>query len=110
MSFRDPNFNRPSNVFRFGNMGPNALYGPGFWRDDINLAKTFKFTEKVGLEFRAEAFNLTNTIRWNNPNAGAASVQLNADGTLANANNFMAITATPTGYERQVRFGLRLSF
>jgi hypothetical protein len=110
MSFRDPNFNRPSNVFRFGNMGPNAIYGPGFWRDDINLAKTFQFTEKVGLEFRAEAFNLTNTIRWNNPNAGAASMQLNTDGSLANANNFMSITGTPTGYERQVRFGLRLSF
>jgi hypothetical protein len=110
MSFVDPNFNRPSNVFRFGTMGPNALYGPGYWRDDVNLTKNFKLTERVNMEFRAQAFNLTNTIRWNNPNAGSASMQLNPDGSLRNANNFMSITGTPTDYERQLRFGLRLSF
>ncbi len=110
MSFRDPNWNRPAGVYRFGTMGPNALYGPGFWRDDANLAKSFRFTERLNLEFRAEVFNLTNTIRWNNPNAGSASMQLNADGSLKNANNFMSITGTPNGYERQFRFGLRLAF
>ncbi len=110
MSFRDPNFNRPANVYRFGTMGPNSLYGPGFWRDDVSLSKNFKLTERVNLEFRSEAFNLTNTIRWGNPSAGSASMQLNADGSLRNANNFMSITGTPSGYERQIRFGLRVSF
>ncbi|HET8547517.1 MAG TPA: TonB-dependent receptor [Bryobacteraceae bacterium] len=110
MSFRDPNFNRPANVYRFGTMGPNSLYGPGFWRDDANVSKSFAVTERVKTEFRAEVFNLTNTIRWSNPNAGSASMQLNADGTLRNANNFMSITGTPSGYERQFRFALRLAF
>jgi hypothetical protein len=62
------------------------------------------------MEFRAEAFNLTNTIRWNNPNSGSASMQLNGDGSLSNANNFMSITGTPSDYQRQLRFGLRLAF
>ncbi|MEK7408179.1 MAG: TonB-dependent receptor [Acidobacteriota bacterium] len=110
MSFRDPNFNRPANVYRFGTMGPNSLYGPGFWRDDANVGKSFRLTERVEAEFRAEVFNLTNTIRWGNPSSGSASMQLNADGSLRNANNFMSITGTPSGYERQFRFGLRLSF
>ncbi len=110
MSFRDPNFQRPSNVYRFGTMGPNSLRGPGFWREDANLSKNFDITERVKAEFRAEAFNLTNTIRWNNPNAGSASMQLNSDGTLRNANNFMSITGAATGYERQFRLGLRVSF
>ena len=110
MSFRDPNFNRPTNVFRFGTMGPNSVYGPGFWREDANLIKNINVTERVKAEFRAEVFNLTNTIRWSNPNAGSASMQLNADGSLRNANNFMSITGTHSGYERQFRFGLRVSF
>ena len=37
-------------------------------------------------------------------------MQLNDDGSLKNANNFMSITGTPSGYERQFRFGLRLAF
>ena len=110
MSFRDPNFNRPAGVYRFGTMGPNTLHGPGFWRDDANLSKNFKATERVSVEFRAQMINLTNTIRWSNPNAGSASMQLNTDGTLRNAQNFMSITGTPSGYERQARFGLRVAF
>lgn len=110
MSFRDPNWKRPSNVYRFGTMGVNALRGPGFWRDDAGVTKNFSLTENVKAEFRAEVANLTNTIRWNNPSAGSASMQLNDDGTLRNAQNFMCITGTPAGYERQVRFALRLSF
>jgi hypothetical protein len=110
MSFRDPAFNRPANVYRFGTMGPNSLYGPVYWRDDINVTRAFHISERVKGEFRAQAFNVTNTIRWNNPSAGSASLQLNPDGTLKNANNFMSITGTPTDYERQVRFGLRIAF
>ena len=110
MSFRDPNFNRPAGVYRFGTMGPNSLYGPGYWRDDVNLTKNFKVTERVKVEFRAEGFNITNTVRWSNPNSGSASMQLNADGSLRNANNFMSITGTTNDYERQFRFGLRVAF
>jgi len=110
MSFRDPNFQRPANVYRFGTMGPNALRGPGYWRDDATLSKTFALGERLKTEFRAEVFNLTNTVCWNNPNAGSASMQLNPDGTLRNANNFMSVTSAASGYERQFRFGLRLSF
>jgi len=37
-------------------------------------------------------------------------MQLNADGSLRAANNFMSITGAASGYERQFRFGLRLAF
>jgi len=55
-------------------------------------------------------FNLTNTVRWNNSSSGSASMQLNADGSLRAANNFMSITGAASGYERKFRFGLRLAF
>ena len=38
----------------------NAFRGPGAWDFDVALSKTFPLTERVGLEFRAEGFNIFN--------------------------------------------------
>ena len=38
----------------------NAFRGPGAWSFDLALSKTFPITERVGLEFRAEGFNIFN--------------------------------------------------
>jgi Carboxypeptidase regulatory-like domain/TonB dependent receptor len=45
----------PANMTRRG-----AFRGPGAWNDDLAVAKSFKLTERFGLEFRAEAFNVFN--------------------------------------------------
>ena len=46
-----------------GNMRPGNVEGPGFWQLDVALTRTFQFRETQKLEFRAEAFNLTNSLR-----------------------------------------------
>jgi hypothetical protein len=108
-SFRDPNFQRPSNVFRFGTMGRNALRGPGFQRADLALFKDFRVTERFVLQFKAESFNFTNTPRFGNPASNVSNMAVNATtGAITNTNNFMAITSAEG--ERKFRFGLRLSF
>jgi hypothetical protein len=38
----------------------NSFRGPGAWNDDLAIAKTFAISERFGLEFRAEGFNLFN--------------------------------------------------
>jgi hypothetical protein len=44
-----------------GNMtARNTFRGPGAWNTDASAAKKFQVTERVGLEFRAEAFDLFN--------------------------------------------------
>ncbi|MGH8248088.1 MAG: TonB-dependent receptor domain-containing protein, partial [Gammaproteobacteria bacterium] len=88
-SFRDPlvSFNPANPVYRPGTTGRNAFYGPGFWRLDPAIYKEFRITERVRTEFRVEAFNITNTPRWGNPNAGSGSLSLNPDGSIRALNN-----------------------
>jgi hypothetical protein len=108
-SFRDPLFFNGGNApYIQGTVGRNSLHGPGFWKLDPMLSKEFHITEGIKMEFRAEAENITNTPRWNNPNAGSGSLQLNSDGSIRALNNFMAITGA--GGLRTARFGLRMQF
>ncbi|MFN0165694.1 MAG: carboxypeptidase regulatory-like domain-containing protein [Bryobacteraceae bacterium] len=47
--------------FTFGSSPPNALYGPGMFNFDASIFKGFALMEKTTLQFRAEAFNASNT-------------------------------------------------
>ena len=40
--------------------GRNAFRGPGAWNLDAAVNKDFKLTERYGLTFRAEGFNIFN--------------------------------------------------
>jgi outer membrane receptor protein involved in Fe transport len=52
----------------FGNMGRNAIYGPGQYNIDLSLIKTTKVTERATFEFRWEMFNAFNHANLSNPN------------------------------------------
>ena len=115
-SFMDPLvFFNQTGIYRYGTMGRNVLYGPGFFRVDPAVYKNFRITERVRGEFRAEAYNFTNTPRWNNPSASSASPLRDSSGKITNLNNFMTITSVfgnNYGQDagRQFRFGARVVF
>ena len=67
---------------RVGTAGRNQYYGPGLQNTNFAAAKSFKFTEQFGLQFRAEFYNLFNHTNFANPQNN----QSNA--------NFGKITAT----------------
>ena len=55
--------------FTIGNAGRNILRGPGIANVDLSIFKNFTFTERMYLQFRAEAFNAFNHTQFGNPNA-----------------------------------------
>ena len=85
-----------------GNTNRNEFRGPGYFQMDLSLAREFPITERVKLQFRAEAFSLTNTPHFGNPQLtcpGAANVAgpVAGSGQLCGTgsnNNFGVITGT----------------
>lgn len=71
----------------FGDLPRNALRGPIFRQFDLTLAKTFRITERVGVQFRTEFFNLFNTTNFANPSA-----------TLNNALPNLSVASGGTAY------------
>jgi hypothetical protein len=47
-------------VGSYGNVGRNAVRGPGSFNFDLALSRQFRITERFSLQARAEAFNLIN--------------------------------------------------
>jgi len=50
-----------------GNFGRNVLRGFGAWQADVGVQRQFHVTEKVGLRFRSEFFNIFNHPNFGNP-------------------------------------------
>jgi len=88
-----------SGIECYGTSGRNVLYGPSSMNLDLAISRVFKLTEGIGLEFRSEFFNLTNTAHFLNPNGDV------------NSSSFMTITRTdPNAPNRVIRVGLRIRF
>jgi hypothetical protein len=80
----------------FGNVGRNTLYLPGRLNFDFGLSKRFTFTERTGLDFKWETFNVFN------------HTQFNAISTGLNNSDFLHLNGTHD--PRRMQFGLRLYF
>jgi hypothetical protein len=91
----DPSvFSQPATNGVFGNSGRNQFRGPGIFDMDFSVFRNFKITERFTFQFRAEAFGLTNTPRFNNPNVSCGSALAATCDTASQTNNFGAITGT----------------
>jgi outer membrane receptor protein involved in Fe transport len=121
-AFMPVEFDRTNSV-RYGTAAFNLLQSPGTVNLDLGIFREFGITERVKLQFRAEAFNATNTPHFAAPggnasaptrNAQTGEILLDANGR-PRLNGFMEITGTRSfgreGIDERVfRFGLRLSF
>jgi hypothetical protein len=97
-------------VDTFGNERRNQLFGPHQRHADLSLSKDFPLYESMKLQFRAEAFNLTNTANFNQPISSITAY--NSDGSPSTTSgSFGAVTSTSAGSSpRQVQFALKLTY
>jgi hypothetical protein len=83
----------------WSNVRRNAVVdGPGVLRLDMSLARNFALSGEIGIELRAECFNVTNTPQFVNPSGEFG------------APTFGQVTATVPGSERSMRFSARVHF
>lgn len=104
----DPNAFAPvTTAGVFGDAGRNILRGPCYFNLDMSLMRNFKLLEWLTLQFEAEAFGVTNTPHFNNPNANISGANFGAvTSTLVTTNASLG----GTGGQRQWWFGGKLLF
>lgn len=100
----------------FGNLGRNSIYGPNYWNVDFSVSKNTAITEHLGMQLRAEFFNMFNHPNFALPNG---SIVFGTDETGQLIKNGL-ITQTPDvaqgnpglggGGPRVVQLGLKVLF
>ena len=95
----------------YGNLGRNAVRGPGFFGLDLSLMRTFKINERFALQARAEAFNILNHTNFVGNIVPAGQEAGASYGTLSqglNASTFGQITGAFD--PRILQFALKMTF
>lgn len=91
-----PASGRPGAAYSFGNAGVGIIKSPALFNVDLAIVRTFKATERMQLQFRAELFNALNHTNFGYPNVVADDPQF---GTI---NSALAA--------RQSQFALKIVF
>ena len=97
-------FNRAAfaagDVGTFGTVGKGAYFGPRTFYFDMGLSKNVRMSNDMGIQFRAEFFNIFNQVNFANP------------ATAVNSASFGRITSTHAnqGDPRIMQFGLKFVF
>jgi hypothetical protein len=97
----------------WGNLGRYIARGPGNYEIDSSLTRTFKFSERFGLNFRAAAFNLFNHPMYANPSGSLGAFTGPApkpSASFGRITNILNNGATGTGAPRRVEFMMRFEF
>ena len=96
----------------------NQYVGPGYWNINMNFFKNFKVTERFGLQFRAEMYNI-----FNHSNTYVETVNIDAEpyglsnlsGVLtpyiqAEKGGVVGFAGQPNDERRNIQLGLKLTF
>jgi hypothetical protein len=111
VQFLNPNAFVQNAVGTYGNLGRNAVRGPGNFSFDLSLTRTFHMTERLSLQARAEAFNILNHTNFVGAFAPAGQPAGATYGTLStnfSSSNFGQATGA---YDpRILQFAMKLYF
>jgi outer membrane receptor protein involved in Fe transport len=84
-------------AYSFGTFGRNALRSQGYNDFDFSIFKSFALPRDTSVEFRAESFNLLNTVVFSAPDSTVTDPTFGAVSSIANS-------------PRQLQFALKIQF
>jgi len=99
-----PNTPQQTTVGELGTANRAPVTGPDFVNTDFSVIKQFHVTESVGLNFRAEFFNLFNHAQFFLPGSSLTAMQ-----DISSPSTFSKVTQTVNN-PRLVQFALKLTF
>ncbi len=90
----------------------NQFKSPGFWNADMIFYKSFQITERVGLQFRGEFYNIFNHHNqyMNILNLDVSSIDPGSPFIQTEKGGPTGVAGTATDERRNIQLGLRLSF
>ncbi|MGH9604659.1 MAG: carboxypeptidase regulatory-like domain-containing protein [Terracidiphilus sp.] len=100
----NPNAFLPPAAGTYGNVSRDPLVGPGLRNLDFSAVKNAHITRELGIQFRAEFFNILNHANFLTPNEVVYTSASSGVSPTAGV-----ITATSTT-SRQIQFGAKLQF
>jgi hypothetical protein len=100
----------PSSTGTYGNT-PRTIgcYGPGYSNMDLSVNKTFSITERLKVQFRAEALNATNTPEFGPPTT-TLNVSTSSPSPTGFSNNSYGLSSGTLGFSRIIQMGGRITF
>jgi hypothetical protein len=90
---------------KWGNLGRGVLRAPGLFQIDTALSKKVRLTERSGLEFGAEVFNL-----FNHPQLGTPAANISSTANFGRITAPINTSPVGAGTPRQVQLLARWSF
>jgi hypothetical protein len=97
-------FTTPANGV-FGDAGRDAVIGPDLFQIDLALQKDTRLSERMGLIFRADVFNV-----FNHPELGSPNLNISSPATFGRITSLLNTSPIGTGGARSIQLALRLSF
>jgi hypothetical protein len=90
----------------------NQFGSPGFWNADMIFSKSFQITERVGLQFRGEFYNIFNHHNQylSVLNLDVSSIDPTKPFIQTEKGGPSGVAGTATDERRNIQLGLRLSF
>jgi hypothetical protein len=82
---------------QLGNSGFGKVRGPGYYNSDLSLSKSASIREGMNIKFQADAFNLSNTPHYSNPDTNFGD---------SNFGQIGGVNGTP----REIQLGVHFTF
>ena len=89
----------------WGNLGRNALRAPGLFQFDTALSKKTQLTERTGMEFGIQFFNI-----FNHPQLGSPAANISSTSNFGRITSLVNSSPIGAGTPRKIQLMMRISF